>query len=638
MPEKKYTYGKDNQARAYRVLQGLLNYRDSGIEERRIECLKTDRRLTFEISKTDLIGLVKAIEPSSDWENDIRPVISHYLTWLGIFHDNRTVIRGSSIWKFSLDLWSEDTAENLRRFNDEWVKKCTDRQKKVFQENITYDKTQKSIRVFISHNNNEEDNIFTRKIRNVIENGGYGIKFWQEIEEGKSISDKKAARKENINKCDCFLVIVSQQLLGEFERTPRISEELGLAYSLSRSSSGERPKIIFLCKDLEDISSIEIAATDFNTGVSSEHFKIRDWDKLKISTYSETENFASLVEMLLPPITFIDNLDEDPERDKWFQASQIPYEEEFFPVVSERLPFDEISNRIRDYNGNPKSEWREVYAVWHFKKNTENLEYSDLAKYVIGMGYVCVHLPSGWCFGNYIAIKEIHRVDNRVNFLAEKVQQKIQENFVLKERQLKGIIFDVEPIDFEFLIQICTSKEKIAGSGDNETTFLNELRQLLRVHWFLTDRELKNVYIILENTQQNINCSSSDIFKAHPFSYIQPGMDAPVEENDTPLFLMVYLFEEDLSKQENISREIIEFLFDNLFPSGSDETGRAEGYHENVEKIKLQMLQKHEQSNGYILGKIENIYVGDNNYDLRKLKKMAHSRANREGLSSQLKF
>ncbi len=130
MPEKKYTYGKDNQDRAYRVLQVLLDYSDSGIEQGKIECLKTDRRLTFEISKTDLIRLVRAIDAPADWEDDIRPVISHYLTWLGILKDNRTVTKGSSIWKFSLDLWCDNTSQNLERFREEWNKKAPKQDRK----------------------------------------------------------------------------------------------------------------------------------------------------------------------------------------------------------------------------------------------------------------------------------------------------------------------------------------------------------------------------------------------------------------------------------------------------------------------------------------------------------------------------
>jgi predicted NACHT family NTPase len=127
MSEKKYTYGQDNQERAYRVLKVLLEYCDGRIEAGNIKCSKTGKRLIFEIYKRDLIDLVVAQYSRSDWDNDIRPVISHYLEWVGILVDNRTTKQGSPLWKFSLNLWDEDSQKNLQRFRDEWEQKSPDR-------------------------------------------------------------------------------------------------------------------------------------------------------------------------------------------------------------------------------------------------------------------------------------------------------------------------------------------------------------------------------------------------------------------------------------------------------------------------------------------------------------------------------
>jgi Effector-associated domain 4/NACHT domain len=139
---KPYTYGEDNQERTRRVLEVLLTYSDPGIDRGKIKCLKTGRGINFEISKQDLIKLITVRYKLSDWENDIRPVISHYLGWLGILQDNRTTTRGSSMWKFSLNLWCDDTTENLKRFNEEWVKKSPDRQKKAVREDSPPQKSQ----------------------------------------------------------------------------------------------------------------------------------------------------------------------------------------------------------------------------------------------------------------------------------------------------------------------------------------------------------------------------------------------------------------------------------------------------------------------------------------------------------------
>jgi Effector-associated domain 4 len=130
---REYTYGEDNRERARRVLAVLLAYGDEYIQQGKIKCLRTDKGFNFEISRADLTTLIQS-RYTSDWEHDIYPVISHYLGWLEILQDNRTEKRGSSMWKFSLNPWCDNTAENLRRFNDEWMKKCPDRQKKDIQQ------------------------------------------------------------------------------------------------------------------------------------------------------------------------------------------------------------------------------------------------------------------------------------------------------------------------------------------------------------------------------------------------------------------------------------------------------------------------------------------------------------------------
>jgi HEAT repeat protein/energy-coupling factor transporter ATP-binding protein EcfA2 len=129
MRKEDRTYGEDNQERSRRVLEILLRYCDTGIEKGKIKCSKKDLRVTFEISRADLTNLVKEKYTTSNWESDIAPVVSHYLKWLGILQDNRTVTKGSRTWKFSLNLWCDDLEGNLKQFQNEWTKKAPDRSK-----------------------------------------------------------------------------------------------------------------------------------------------------------------------------------------------------------------------------------------------------------------------------------------------------------------------------------------------------------------------------------------------------------------------------------------------------------------------------------------------------------------------------
>jgi Effector-associated domain 4 len=138
---RKYTYGEDNRERTRRVLEVLLTYGNEFIPHGKIKCLRTDKGFNFEISRADLTTLIQS-RYTSDWEHDIYPVISHYLGWLEILQDNRTERGGSSMWKFSLNPWCDNTAENMRQFNDEWMKKCPDRQKKAFSEDLQQKKQQ----------------------------------------------------------------------------------------------------------------------------------------------------------------------------------------------------------------------------------------------------------------------------------------------------------------------------------------------------------------------------------------------------------------------------------------------------------------------------------------------------------------
>ena len=149
-------------------------------------------------------------------------------------------------------------------------------------------------------------------------------------------------------------------------------------------------------------------------------------------------------EELLGSIIFIENLD-DRKHLLWFQSSKKVYEEVFFPNPSDRLPFEEIEQRIIKYNMQNSQEWYELYAILHDETDTEDDVYPDD---ILGMGYFCVHLSSGWIFANYLAIKDAHRTQHPVASFYENIRKKI--NSKIKNSQAKRVVFEVAPIDFDF--------------------------------------------------------------------------------------------------------------------------------------------------------------------------------------------
>jgi len=301
-------------------------------------------------------------------------------------------------------------------------------------------------------------------------------------------------------------------------------------------------------------------------------------------------------------IIFIENLD-DQKHLLWFQSSKKVYEEVFFPNPSDRLPFEEIEKRIRKYNMQNSQEWYELYAILHDEYHQEdetdtedNVHPDELSNYIIGMGYFCVHLSSGWIFANYLAIEHTLRNEHPVAIFYENIKEKI--NSKIKNSKAKGVVFEVAPMNFDFLVKIAESSTKVSGS-DQEDEFIIQMKSFRRLNWFIKQN---NVYIVLDK-------------KGSIFPYVQPGMDDPVQEHTQELFLMIELFNTDLKNDsQELVEEILVFLYDDLFMSGSGE--RAKGYEENVTQVKQSVLEK---INGCILGRREDLILTNSEYNCKNL-------------------
>jgi hypothetical protein len=124
---KHYSYGDIVRGRAKHLLEVLLSYANDELEG--TEQLRSDLKVNWQTEKqlvvrTKLITLetltTKDERSGKLTKEQIRDAINHLKNYLQILADNRESPRGSEDWHFTLELWSKDKEENLRRFDAEW--------------------------------------------------------------------------------------------------------------------------------------------------------------------------------------------------------------------------------------------------------------------------------------------------------------------------------------------------------------------------------------------------------------------------------------------------------------------------------------------------------------------------------------
>jgi hypothetical protein len=129
-------YGPKNRDRVKHLLGVLLSYADDELEG--IEQLRSNLKVNWQTEKqlvvrTKLRTLEELTEkdeqPGKLTKEQIREAINHLKNYLKILIDNRESSRGSENWHFTLDLWSKDKEENLRRFDAEWQAKLPPKSK-----------------------------------------------------------------------------------------------------------------------------------------------------------------------------------------------------------------------------------------------------------------------------------------------------------------------------------------------------------------------------------------------------------------------------------------------------------------------------------------------------------------------------
>lgn len=131
-----YAYGPKNRDRVKRLLGVLLSYANDELEG--TEQFHSDLKVNWQTEKqlvvrTKLRTLERLTEkdelPGKLTKEEIREAINHLKRYLKILVDNRERPRGAEDWHFTLELWSKDKEENLRRFDAEWDPKLPPKSK-----------------------------------------------------------------------------------------------------------------------------------------------------------------------------------------------------------------------------------------------------------------------------------------------------------------------------------------------------------------------------------------------------------------------------------------------------------------------------------------------------------------------------
>jgi len=213
------------------------------------------------------------------------------------------------------------------------------------------------------------------------------------------------------------------------------------------------------------------------------------------------------------------------------------------------------------------------------------------------MAYFDMHVDRHWCYGYNMGVKASGRQEGQ----AEKFLEKLEKKFRCIDPDYKGILFDVESINFELLAEVA-KRQKIAGLPDEEEVCSN-LRNLRRL-------VLYEHYGALALLGAN----------GRPVPYRQPAFDEKINPADErELILMVW--SPKGIKQENFDlKEVLDFIYDDIYVDTYDDD--IPGYRQYVTSIKNQVYAA---GNGFQLGKVLN----------REMRHLLYC-AKKEGLTEKL--
>lgn len=272
------------------------------------------------------------------------------------------------------------------------------------------------------------------------------------------------------------------------------------------------------------------------------------------------ENLLNLPD---PEVTFITDTDDD---------EQLRFLEDSFECAKSLFPDHALLDSLPDIikwqdqiRHSKDSPWRMIYAVLH------------IGECVFGMAYFDMHLKRHWCCGYNFGVKAPWRPERQAEIFFNRVEEELRRI----DPDYKGILFEVEPVNFELLAEVAKRK-KIAGFPD-EYAICSNIRNLRRLVLF----EYHGARILLAAN-------------GRPLPYRQPSIGKLDTTDERELILMVWPRKD--FKQENFDlKEVLDFIYDDVYAYAYEDD--VPGYRQYVTSIKERVYGA---SSGSQLGTVTN--------------------------------
>jgi DNA-binding Xre family transcriptional regulator len=332
---------------------------------------------------------------------------------------------------------------------------------------------------------------------------------------GKSIN---LHLREKIEQSDYLLICLSD---GD-STSPRIAQKIQFALDNQQKKQDLRPIVVGVTVKGSRSLTQEFKLTN------NEAFNFADLRSVEISQYPTPTEILSIMQEISLKISFIN----DPDNNQELFESSIQCYEELFPDENDRIDPNDIVTWIKESSGftSRKPVFKRLYPVLH------------LGEYAIGMAYITCPIDDAWCFGSYLGVKRAWRRGNRTRIFIDAIE------FELKKLnpKLKGMVFEVHPVDFE-LLHLVAERGRISGEVDQNLVIKNliALRRLILFQSF-------GARMIVQEDHS-------------PFPYIQPALgDNLTQDEEQHLLLFAYGFTNDLEATEN-PEEVLDFIYERFF-------------------------------------------------------------------------
>lgn len=273
------------------------------------------------------------------------------------------------------------------------------------------------------------------------------------------------------------------------------------------------------------------------------------------------ENLANVLDY---SPTFIKGAFDEDERELRLFRNSIQCFEKLFPDLRDRCSEKDLEQWLReDYKKEYTDKWRSVYAVLHADDD------------VFGMAYLSLHLDSSWAYVSYLGILQGWRDLGRADKFIKDVVKYIQDEIL---PTLKGIIFEIDPIEFTYLKELGEiSSELNRDDFDEQTLF--QLRSLKRLKLF-------------QNYYKSAMVLGRDEL---PLTVWQPPLTKTLDTTDEKeLILMVKPIKQDGIKDIEL-QDVLDFVYDILYMDAyntEDNEAYIAEFHRYVAEVKRRVEAK----------------------------------------------